>query len=141
MKNHPQVGIGVLIFKGPRLLLGKRQRAHGAYSWGPPGGHLEFGESFEDCGRREVNEETGFILSGLHFIDLTNDIFLEENKHYVSVFLSATCPLGQSLQNREPEKIAAWDWFDPGALPERLFLPLQNLLEKRGPDFLRCLAA
>lgn len=141
MKKYPQVGIGVLIFKDQRLLLGKRQKAHGAYSWGPPGGHLEFGESFEDCARREAREETGLILSQVRFIDMTNDIFMEEDKHYISIFLSAACPPGQLLQNLEPEKTAVWDWFDPATLPERLFLPLQNLLEKRGGDFLRRLAA
>jgi 8-oxo-dGTP diphosphatase len=140
MKNYPKVGIGVLIFKGRQLLLGKRQKAHGAYSWGPPGGHLEFGESFETCALREVEEETGLLLSEVHFTEVTNDIFVEDDKHYVSIFVRAVCPEGQAVQNREPEKTALWEWFDLHDLPAELFLPLRNLLARKGRDFLGTLA-
>ncbi len=141
MKNEPKVGIGVLIFQDAKLLLGKRKSSHGAYTWGPPGGHLEFGESFEACALREVQEETGLLLADLQVTEISNDIFLEENKHYVSIFLRAPYPQGQVLQNLEPHKIESWHWFDLAALPQPLFLPLQNLLEKKGVGFLHGLAA
>ena len=57
---RPKVGIGVLVFNDlNQLLLGRRTSAHGEGEFGPPGGHLEFGESFEDCAIREVKEEAG----------------------------------------------------------------------------------
>lgn len=140
MKNYPKVGVGVLIFQEQSLLLGKRQKDHGAYSWGPPGGHLEFGESFEACALREAEEETGLLLSSAQFAAVSNDIFIEDNKHYVSIFLKASYPQGQLIQNREPEKTASWEWFDLNKLPDRLFLPLQNLLQAKGVNFLQELA-
>ena len=58
MTKRPLVGLGVLIFnEHNQILLGKRIASHGHSSWGPPGGHLEFGESFEECAAREIEEE------------------------------------------------------------------------------------
>lgn len=52
-----------------------------------PGGHLEYGESFEECARREVLEETGLEVGNIQFRTATNDVF-GEGKHYVTVFVS-----------------------------------------------------
>jgi 8-oxo-dGTP diphosphatase len=60
--ERPRVGIGVIILKNGRVLLGKRKSSHGTGTWHFPGGHLEFGESLEDCSRREVLEETGMKI-------------------------------------------------------------------------------
>ncbi|MEK6901677.1 MAG: NUDIX domain-containing protein, partial [Nanoarchaeota archaeon] len=84
MNKVPQVGVGVLIVKNNKVLLGKRKNAHGEGTWCPPGGHLEFGESFEDCARRETFEETGISIKNIRFITATNDIFSEE-KHYITL--------------------------------------------------------
>ena len=126
---NPRVGLGVLIFNTyNQILLGKRKNAHGTASWGPPGGHLEFGESLEECAIREVLEETGVIIEKPIFIAITNDIFQEENKHYVSVFMKANLTEGQIVQNLEPHKVEDWQWFDLEELPEHLFLPLKQLI-------------
>ena len=81
---------------------------HGEGEFGPPGGHLEFGESFEDCAIREVKEEAGFDIREPKFLSLTNDIFIESSKHYVSIFMCASFDEGQEIVNREPEKVIDW---------------------------------
>ena len=58
----PQVGVGVLILRDGKVLLGRRKGSHGAGCWSAPGGHLEFGETLEDCAAREVLEETGLKI-------------------------------------------------------------------------------
>ena len=58
-------------------------------TWALPGGHLEFGESFEDCAKREVAEETGLDIIDLEFLTATNDIMRAEEKHYITIFLKA----------------------------------------------------
>ncbi len=128
--NFPKVGIGVLIFNDKQqMLLGMRKNAHGENTWGPPGGHLELGESFQECAIREAYEETGLKICNPKVVGVTNDIFSEKNKHYVSIFLMANCPIGQSAQILEPDKVAVWEWFDLWRLPNNLFLPLQNLIK------------
>ena len=59
MKNRVQVGLGIIVVKDGKVLLGKRKSAHGKGTWCFPGGHLEFSESWEDCAKRETKEETG----------------------------------------------------------------------------------
>jgi 8-oxo-dGTP diphosphatase len=127
--NFPKIGIGILMFDDSnQILLGQRLNSHGAYSWAPPGGHLEFGESLEDCAIREVKEETGLIINNLKLIGITNDIFREENKHYVSLFFRALYPYKQFIKNNEPNKVISWEWFQIQNLPDSIFLPLKNLL-------------
>jgi len=128
MDKRPYIGIGVIIVRSGRILLGKRRNAHGAGSWCCPGGHLEYGESFESCARREVMEETGLEIENVRRGAFTNDRFAEEGKHYVTLFMLADCPQG-TPRVCEPEKCARWDWFPENALPRPLFLPLENLLQ------------
>lgn len=56
-------------------------------TWGLPGGHLEFGESFETCAAREVLEETGITLNDVRFLTAVNNIMPAEGKHYVTIFM------------------------------------------------------
>ena len=59
-----------------------------------PGGHLEFGESFETCAERETLEETGLKISDVRYLNATNSVFTAENKHYITVFMGAVCEEG-----------------------------------------------
>jgi 8-oxo-dGTP diphosphatase len=44
--NLPKVGIGVVVVKEGKILLGKRKGSHGNGEYAGPGGHLEYLESF-----------------------------------------------------------------------------------------------
>lgn len=134
--SHPRIGIGVLIFKQQHLLLGQRKGSHGALTWSPPGGHLEFGEALEACALREVKEETGLELAAPKLLAMTNDIFHQEKKHYVTIFFRADFPADQVVQNLEPEKLIKWEWINVNTLPENLFLPMKNLLAQYGNEIL-----
>ena len=125
--DRPRIGVGVIVRKDGRILLGERLSAHGAGSWQFPGGHLEYGESLESCAEREVMEETGMVIGGIRPVTFTNDIFIEQEKHYVTLYMVADYLEG-TPQVLEPEKCASWAWFTWDALPEPLFLPIQNLL-------------
>lgn len=125
----PRVGVGVLIIKDGKILLGKRKNAHGAGTWAPCGGHLELYESFEQCAQREAYEETGLKLTKVRYYGLTNNIYLEEQKHYLTVFMMVDDFEGEP-QNCEPDKCEGWAWFAVNELPENLFLPFKALLKE-----------
>lgn len=126
--ERPLVGVSVLIVQNDNLLLGKRLGSHGAGTWSAPGGHLEFGETWEQCANREVFEETGMVLNKCYFLSATNDLH-EEGLHYVTLFLRATSISG-TPRNLEPEKCEGWDWFPLRNLPSPLFLPMHNLFNR-----------
>jgi 8-oxo-dGTP diphosphatase len=125
----PRLGVGVIIVRERLVLLGRRKGSHGAGTWALPGGHLEFGESVEDCARRETAEETGLRLKMIRLGPYTNDLMPSEGKHYVTVFVQASVEPGEP-QVLEPEKCEGWSWFRWSELPENLFLPLKNLLKQ-----------
>lgn len=128
-EQRPHVGVGVLIINKDTVLLGKRKGSHGSATWAPPGGHLEFQESFEQCAQREVVEETGLHVDALRFASCTNDIFAQNNKHYVTIFMLAHYTQGHP-RITEPDTCEEWQWFSWDNLPTPLFLPLQHLLEQ-----------
>lgn len=139
MPPQVRVGVGVFILssssspsnpKNPTFLLGIRLNSHGSGTQALPGGHLEFGETFEECAIREVLEETGLQITKPNFLTATNDFISsssssggkkeeegedkkEDKKHYVTVFM--VCErLNQEdePENREPEKCGGWEWVD-----------------------------
>lgn len=127
--KRPQIGVGVIVTQENKVLLGKRKNAHGEGAWSFPGGHLEFGESVLECTARELQEETGLIVKDATVGPYTNDIFEEEGKHYITLFMIVTEFSGELIV-REPHKCEKWEWFSWDALPEPLFIPVHNLRKK-----------
>ncbi|MFB9182930.1 NUDIX hydrolase [Dactylosporangium sucinum] len=134
--QNVRVGIGVFVIRDGRFLMGRRRGAHGAGSWSVPGGHLEFGESFEQVAAREVAEETGLAVVGLRFGGVTNDVFADEDRHYVTVWMLGDCPAGEP-EVREPDKFVDQGWFGFDGLPQPLFLPWVQLLRSPFIDDIR----
>ncbi|MBI5652821.1 MAG: NUDIX domain-containing protein [Chloroflexi bacterium] len=127
MSNEPRVGVGLIIVKNNRVLLMQRRVPHGEGTWSTPGGHLDFGESPEECAAREAFEEVGIVARDVKFRAVTNDIFRDTGKHYITIWMETTQFTGAPHINA-PDEVANLGWFDWNALPQPLFLPLQNLL-------------
>ncbi|KAJ4292093.1 hypothetical protein N0V90_009992 [Kalmusia sp. IMI 367209] len=154
--QRPKVGVGVVIHDGAgHVVMGERAGSHGTGTMQCPGGHLEYGESFAACAKREVLEETGLEVGNIKFLTATNDVF-GEGKHYVTIFVTCTI-VGQNKEPKplEPEKCARWDWV-PWSLmwqwtreqveaeaagkqvKKYMFLPLVNLY-RECPEMEHCL--
>jgi 8-oxo-dGTP diphosphatase len=126
--ERPKVGVGVIIKKENKVLLGKRKNVHGEGTWGFPGGHLEFKETIEECAIREVAEETNLHVRDIKIGTFTNDIFENENKHYITIFTLTEIESGE-VKIMEPEKCEKWEWFDWNDLPDNIFMPMRNLIK------------
>ncbi len=134
-ENRVKVGVGVMVFKNGKLLLGKRKgsHGHGEYAW--PGGHMEYMESFENCAKREVKEETGLEITNIRFVRLLN-LKAYAPKHYVDVALAADCVEGEPVV-LEPNKCEGWSWYNLDNLPAPLFGTLPSTIQayKTGEKF------
>lgn len=116
---RPRVGVGVMVLKDGKVLLGKRKGSHGDGEYAFPGGHFEYGETFEVCAQRETFEETGLRIKNVRFQCVANVMFYMP-KHYVHVGMTADWESGEPTV-LEPEKCEAWDWYSLDDLPQPIF--------------------
>jgi 8-oxo-dGTP diphosphatase len=128
MQNNVRVGVGVFVFKNGKFIMLHRQGSHDADTWSLPGGHLEFGESFEETARREVKEETDLEIKNVRFGAVTNDKFVIEGKHYVTIWMLSDWESGKEYIT-EPDKCIEQKWFTFDDLPSNLFLPWYQLFD------------
>jgi mutator protein MutT len=122
-----QDGVGVLVVRGRRVLLGRRLAAHGRGTWSFPGGKPQPGESPVGCALRELREETGLLAASGRVVAESLDGFPESRLVFRTRFTIVEDAIGEP-QPREPEKTAEWIWFDWDELPAPLFRPVSSLL-------------
>ncbi len=118
--ERPKVGLAVFIVKDDKILLYNRPSKNAGGTWGTPGGHLEFGETWEECAKRETMEEAGIELKNVRFWTVTNDIF--DGKHYITLFMLAEYNYGKMME--------MWDWYTWDNLPRPLFPSIENLIKQ-----------
>lgn len=127
MTEKPQVGIAVIVTRDDKILLMKRKGPHGRGTWSTPGGHLDFGESPEECAAREAREEVGVEVVDIRFRSVTNDVFESEGKHYITIWMDGkTTDEPRIASEKEVQEVG---WFAWDALPKPLFLTLENLVK------------
>ena len=133
-KIGPGVGVGVMILKHGKVLLGKRhddpEKAdsllHGEGTWTIPGGKLDFGEGLEEAAKREALEETGIKTKKLELISVSNEIV--HDAHFIT--LGFIC---REFENEpkvmEPDEITEWKWFPLDDLPKKVFFPAEKVIK------------
>jgi 8-oxo-dGTP diphosphatase len=127
-EKRPLIGVGVVVKKDKKILFGLRKKSPEKGCWCFPGGHLEFGETIEECARREVLEETNLKIENLEILKFTQDFYKKENKHYIS-FVVICDYKSEELKNMEPEKCEKWRWHNLENLPENLMVSTRNFID------------
>ena len=115
---RPLIGVGVVLFRGDRVLLIRRARPPLLGAWSFPGGRQELGETVEEAGRRELREETGMTAAALvlagHVDVIDRDDAGRIRFHYTILDLA-----GMAQGDREP--VASSD------AAEACFVPVASL--------------
>ena len=109
--TSPVLGVGALIFDGPRILLVRRGCEPLKGLWSLPGGVLELGETLTDGLQREVCEELGLEVRILDTVEvferITRDAEGQIAYHYVLVNYLCEAVAG-SLRAGDDAESAAW---------------------------------
>lgn len=134
--KKPGVGVGVMIVKRGKILLGRRhsdsQKAgselHGEGTWTMPGGKLHFGETPEQGACREVLEEIGVKINPkkLRLVSVSNDMV--NDAHFITLGFRCKGFRGDP-KVMEPDEIVEWHWFNPKKLPRPIFFPSEKILK------------
>ena len=128
------VGIGIMILREGKILLGKRHddpekadsALHGEGTWTMPGGKLDFGETPHEGAERETEEETGIKINKekLKLISVTNEIVTDA--HFITLGFLCEDFEGEA-KVMEPDEITEWRWFDLNSLPKPMFFPSEKI--------------
>lgn len=110
---HPRVGIGIVLLRGPQVLLVRRGKPPAAGAWSLPGGAQELGETAQACARRELLEETGLtcgplILAG-HADSIHRDAAGAIEYHYTILDFAAEYVSGSAIPGDDVTELV---WAD-----------------------------
>jgi len=110
--ERPKIVAGILVYNNnDEIFLAKNVKWDD--KWTVIGGHLEMGESLQDCAKREVKEETNLEIEDIRLVDIQESIFPNtyyKNKHMIFVDFSAKMSGGDAKLNDE---FSEYKWFKP----------------------------
>ena len=117
--DRPIVGVGVVVWRGDRVLLIRRGKPPRAGQWSLPGGAQELGETVAETAGREVLEETGLELARLELLTVVDLIepAAEPGRyryHYTLIDFVAEAAPGEPIAAGDAAAVA---WFDRASLP------------------------
>ena len=121
-------GTGVIIVNEKNQVLLGRRTDNGF--WDYPGGSMELGESFEECARREVLEETGLTCGKLEFLmDVSGEDSFYQYPNGDKVYIAGIVYLCRDFSGElkvQEEEVA-----------EQRFFPIDQLPENTAPGLLK----
>jgi 8-oxo-dGTP diphosphatase len=112
---RPTIGVGVVVRRDGKVLVGLRRSGAQPGTWGLPGGHIEFGETWQQCARRELREETGLDLTTARVAGVTEAITPHDGRHEITIFLEGEAR--GEVRNAAPAEHVRWEWHAWDAIP------------------------
>jgi 8-oxo-dGTP diphosphatase len=92
---------GILIEEDKILLIQHQNIGEKQIFWSPPGGGMDFGETAENCLKREFLEETGLEIQITHFLFVNE--FCKPPLHSVELFFNVIRASGYVRKGTDPE--------------------------------------
>ena len=114
-KKYVTWGVRVLIINPKNEVLLGRRSDHREQFYAAPGGHLEFGESFEQCAIRELYEELNIKIEEkeIKYLTTLNVVKKKENFHYLNIITSFFIDdiRSSKIENYDTEHCLGWEWI------------------------------
>lgn len=113
--DRPWVAVGVIVWKGDRVLLVRRAHPPRAGDWAIPGGAVELGEGVFETAVREVAEETGLTVDPVAIVTVVDAVTRDAEDriqfHYTIVEVEAEWTGGEPV-GADDALEAAWATVD-----------------------------
>jgi 8-oxo-dGTP diphosphatase len=94
--------VGLIVIEDESILLVKSDYGTGLF-WTVPGGGLDFEESLENCGVREIKEETGLDVKIERFLYLREYIPHNDKDHVIDMYFLAKRIGGKLKTGNDPD--------------------------------------
>ena len=106
--------------KGGQIYVLLIQRGNEPYKgfWAFPGGFLEMDETVARCAERELEEETGIVLTGMQLVGIYSDVERDPRGRVVTAAYAAMTTMPEANAG---DDAAAAKWWPLNALPELAF--------------------
>lgn len=136
--ERPLVATGIFIVRDGKVLFVRFNDKKGEWSGKltVPGGKLEFGESVEDCVRREAREEIGVEVEPLKLVNVNEapDVSWEDGSRKHFIFLNYQCRIvsGELKAGSDAVEIV---WVSPEEIKDELLNhpeSIRDTLKKMG---------
>ncbi len=115
--NRPLIGVGVVVFKGHRVLLVRRGKPPRTGQWSLPGGRQRLGETVRATAAREVAEEAGLTVEVTALLDVIDSMTRDADGalayHYTLVDFLAEWRSGEAEAGGDAAEVV---WADPDDL-------------------------
>ena len=136
MKDYQLTSDGLYAYRWPRasvtadaVLFAERdgqiyvlliQRGNEPYKgcWAFPGGFLEMDETVAHCAERELEEETGIVLTGMQLVGIYSDVERDPRGRVITAAYAAMTAMPEAVAS---DDAAAAQWCPLNALPELAF--------------------
>ena len=102
----------------PKILLIQRKNEPFKGCWAFPGGFLEMDETVARCAERELEEETGIVLTGMQLVGIYSDVERDPRGRVITAAYAAMTTMPEATA---ADDAAAAQWWPLNDLPPLAF--------------------
>lgn len=120
--------VETVVIKGGQVLLINRKLPPQNDWWAMPGGYVDWDETVEEAGMRELKEETNLEPGTVKLLAVYSDTNRDKDgRQNIGHAYVITNPKGSI--KIDPEEVNGYQWFDLDALPDKIAFDHRQIIE------------